>query len=58
MTGVLVWERWGMSSVKVHKTEGGTGLFFIERKAERIGEDRAGLQDTLYLIDISKYDFS
>lgn len=50
-----------MRSAKGHKTEEQTGFFFIERKAERVGADRAGPQDILvifYLIDISEYDFS
>lgn len=32
-----------MSSVKGHKAVEGIGLFFIESKAERVGEDRPGL---------------
>lgn len=61
MCGFLVGERYGMSSVKGRKTEERIVLFVIERKAERVGEDRAGLQDILiiiYLIDISEYYFS
>lgn len=49
-----------MRSAKDHKTEG-DWILFVERKAERVRDDRAGLQDIpvfFYLIDINEYDFS